>query len=290
MLAPGLPISRTTSILRAEAQKPICLIGGEGLWSARGLVRTGPRTTLQRKYPVSGAIFRDEYDQSVCSEIYRPHTCLENPDICERCGSFQRKHFCHFSKTTYLKYGDCVMIKIKNQYNFTPNGSFRKVNLHRCYGRVTLIDNEDNIHVWIKKYNQTFTFNRSNLRAVKDDEYLRSGATFDDIVGPRPVIMTKHGHSPESDQGIPRYTMIVLHSLRTIPTFKFNGQLGYIWQPYLPKYNIYSVRLFNDETSFYAVHPYGQRFSGKFWNEDFSEWLVKQGFLQSPADTTYFMK
>jgi hypothetical protein len=35
---------------------------------------------------------------------------------------------------------------------------------------------------------------------------------------------------------------------------------------------------------------YGQKFSGKFWNEDFSEWLVKQGFLQSSADTTYFIR
>ena len=35
---------------------------------------------------------------------------------------------------------------------------------------------------------------------------------------------------------------------------------------------------------------YGQRFSGKFWNEDFSEWLIRQGFLQSTADTTYFIR
>ena len=34
----------------------------------------------------------------------------------------------------------------------------------------------------------------------------------------------------------------------------------------------------------------GQKFSGKFWNEDFSEWLIKQGFLQSTADTTYFIR
>ena len=35
---------------------------------------------------------------------------------------------------------------------------------------------------------------------------------------------------------------------------------------------------------------YGLTYSGKFWNEEFSEWLVGQGFIQSMADTTYFIK
>ena len=35
---------------------------------------------------------------------------------------------------------------------------------------------------------------------------------------------------------------------------------------------------------------YGLTYSGKFWNEEFSEWLIGQGFVQSTADTTYFIK
>jgi len=35
---------------------------------------------------------------------------------------------------------------------------------------------------------------------------------------------------------------------------------------------------------------YGLTFSGKFWNEEYTEWLINQGFVQSTADTTYFIK
>ena len=35
---------------------------------------------------------------------------------------------------------------------------------------------------------------------------------------------------------------------------------------------------------------YGLAASGKFWNEEFSEWLRAEGFHQSTADTTYFIK
>ena len=35
---------------------------------------------------------------------------------------------------------------------------------------------------------------------------------------------------------------------------------------------------------------YGLTFSGKFWNEEFTKWLLSEGFLQSTADTTYFVK
>ena len=35
---------------------------------------------------------------------------------------------------------------------------------------------------------------------------------------------------------------------------------------------------------------YGQRFSGKYWSLDFTEWLISQGFEQSTADTTYLIK
>lgn len=35
---------------------------------------------------------------------------------------------------------------------------------------------------------------------------------------------------------------------------------------------------------------YGQKMSGKFWNQDYTEWLLDQGFEQSTADTTYFIK
>ena len=35
---------------------------------------------------------------------------------------------------------------------------------------------------------------------------------------------------------------------------------------------------------------YGLTYSGKFWNEEFSEWLLDQGFEQSTADTTYFIR
>ena len=35
---------------------------------------------------------------------------------------------------------------------------------------------------------------------------------------------------------------------------------------------------------------YGLAASGKFWNEEFSEWLRAEGFHQSTADTTYFIR
>ena len=35
---------------------------------------------------------------------------------------------------------------------------------------------------------------------------------------------------------------------------------------------------------------YGLAASGKFWNEEFSEWLRAEDFHQSTADTTYFVK
>ena len=36
--------------------------------------------------------------------------------------------------------------------------------------------------------------------------------------------------------------------------------------------------------------PHGLAASGKFWNEEFSEWLRAEGFHQSTADTTCFIK
>jgi hypothetical protein len=37
---------------------------------------------------------------------------------------------------------------------------------------------------------------------------------------------------------------------------------------------------------------YGQKFSGKYWNLDFSQWLLSKGFVQSTAtaDATYFVR
>ena len=54
--------------------------------------------------------------------------------------------------------------------------------------------------------------------------------------------------------------------------------------------------LFPDLTKYFGVPLrlnkgiYGLTFSGKFWNEEFTEWLFSEGFLQSTADTTYFVK
>jgi len=180
----------------------------------------------------SARVIDPDDGRSICSFSKRSFIKLRSESKCIRCGSSDENHknsicrYSHYAPFHGLQYGACVQVKnktlrITSKYNFTE--PLDQTDFHRKYGRVLQLLPNNQIQVWFQDYPDSFlTFARHELTCISKDSYLKSGASFEDIIGPTPIQNIGNDHSPLSDQGIPRCTMTALTRLN-MQTRPFTG-------------------------------------------------------------------